>query len=569
MEWRGRAISSDSVTAPALAAEYVTFALAVDPIRATAVGVHDHGDTLGEIDADAIADQEARREAFLVACEGLPSPEPGTTEWLDRETLLIELRTAVYADRHTRVWARAPYWYPERLGAALMPLIMRNFAPLDERGALVGARLSEIPAYLDAARRNLAKGGVPKEWAEMGVVAATGLRDFVAGAVRSFVETLPRSLADELVRPVDEAARAVDEYRRFAVELVERGDGDWSAGREAVSFLLAELHRMEYDADGLAALGRARVVEDAQRLEAFAAIRDPHRRWLEQLSAVKDRHPQPRDFVKTYGDEMARSREHTLAVPLITIPEGEQCVMGWVPAYLAASLPIAVVHMSPSFEPGLRSDWLITPSDAASSPERKLEQMRDNCFAFAESIAGHETYPGHHLQRVHHKLATADSPIRRLFTSPSFVEGWGLYVEDIQDETGFLDQPDVQLFRLRNSLWRSVRVVVDSGLHTGTLAFDDAVGLLEREAGLDRHMATGEVRRYIRHDNPTYPSSYLLGREAIHALRAKWTAENDGRYEHRPFHDWLLSFGSVPVALVEQMLNPATRSVPQPLKSSN
>jgi uncharacterized protein (DUF885 family) len=226
--------------------------------------------------------------------------------------------------------------------------------------------------------------------------------------------------------------------------------------------------------------------------------------------------------------------------------------MRWLPAYLRASLPIAVMATTPPFEPGLDSEWLITPLDPNAPADRQRQHMRDNCYAFCRSIAGHEIYPGHHLQKVHHKLVTADSPIRRYVSSPLFVEGWGLYTEDLLTETGLLTEPDVRLFKLRNALWRSARVVVDTGLHTRGMTFDDAADVLEREVCLDRHMAEGEVRRYIRHDNPTYPSSYLLGRTAIHELRDRALPSPHGASDLKTFHDRLLGYGSIPVALIAE-----------------
>jgi uncharacterized protein (DUF885 family) len=236
------------------------------------------------------------------------------------------------------------------------------------------------------------------------------------------------------------------------------------------------------------------------------------------------------------------------------LPPGEECRMAWVPEFLRSSLPIAVMHTTPPFEEGLVSEWWITPSDPTAPADRRLQQQRDNCYVFAESIAGHEIYPGHHLQKVHHKLATADSRIRRYFSSPLFVEGWGLYVEDLFEETGFFDNPDVLLFKHRNSTWRSVRVVIDVGLHTGTMSFDEAVDLLSVEAGMDRHMAEGEINRYCRHDNATYQSSYLLGKRAIQSLRDELRRREGSSFQLGDFHDRLMSFGSVPVSLIAERL---------------
>jgi uncharacterized protein (DUF885 family) len=140
--------------------------------------------------------------------------------------------------------------------------------------------------------------------------------------------------------------------------------------------------------------------------------------------------------------------------------------------------------------------------------------------------------------------------MRRYFDSPVLVEGWGLYTEDLMEETGFMTEPGVRLFKLRNALWRSARVVVDSGLHTRSMRFEEAVDLMVAQVHLDRRMAEGEVRRYTTHDNPTYPSAYLLGKSAIHDLRRRWQAQQGSAYSLKRFHDTLLSFGSPPIKLI-------------------
>jgi uncharacterized protein (DUF885 family) len=224
-----------------------------------------------------------------------------------------------------------------------------------------------------------------------------------------------------------------------------------------------------------------------------------------------------------------------------------------VPEYQREGLPLGVMSPSPPYAPGLRSGFLITPTAPDADPERRRQHMRDNCYVFATSIAGHETYPGHHLQYVHHKLGTARNSIGRYFTTPQFVEGWGLYVEDLLEETGFMTDDRVRLFKRRNGLWRALRVVVDVGLHTGELSVEAATELMRREAGMDEHMAAGEVRRYTRHDNPTYPSSYILGRDLLQRVRARRESADGAGFTHRAFHDWLLSFGSPPVGLLSRL----------------
>jgi uncharacterized protein (DUF885 family) len=125
------------------------------------------------------------------------------------------------------------------------------------------------------------------------------------------------------------------------------------------------------------------------------------------------------------------------------------------------------------------------------------------------------------------------------------VEGWGLYVEELMTELGYLDSPDTRLLRLKDLLWRASRVVVDVGLATGEMSFDEAVRFMVERARLEKPNAVAEVRRYTL--NPLQPSSYALGREAILTLRDKARGAGWGM---RLFHDRLLGAGSLPPKLL-------------------
>lgn len=122
------------------------------------------------------------------------------------------------------------------------------------------------------------------------------------------------------------------------------------------------------------------------------------------------------------------------------------------------------------------------------------------------------------------------------------------------EETGFIHEPPVMLFKLRNALWRSVRVVIDCGLHAGDMTFEEAVDLLRSQVCLDTHMAEGEVRRYTTHNNPTYPSSYLVGKMLIQGLRQQWLEQQGQSRRLKDFHNQLLGYGSPPVKFVAQRM---------------
>jgi uncharacterized protein (DUF885 family) len=541
-----------SVTA--LVGEYLSFCFERDPIHATRLGVHDRDHELGDVSPDAMRGDAARRRDFLRRFEAIDPAGLTPDEAMERQAAMIDARTAARRLEDLRYWARAPYWYVERLGGALGDIFTRDYLPLEPRGRAVIARLLAMPAYLRQAAANLADD-TPPMWIDIGRIGAKGLDKFLAEAVPGFAAGLPEALRADTARAVGPAREALAEFAAAIDALRGRARGAFACGADHFDFLLRDYHKVGMDHRSLYEFGLYRMAEDRMRLETYAKQRDPSRSWIEQMSEIKERHPRPEAFLSSYEAEMVRARAHCIERDLITLPEGEVCRMAPVPSYLRASLPIGVMYTTPPFAPGLESGWWITPLDPEAPPERQKQHMRDNCYAFARSIALHEIYPGHHTQKVHHKLATRNAPMRRYLSCPIFVEGWGLYTEDLFEETGFVLEPDVFLFKLRNALWRSVRVVIDTGLHTRNMTFEEGVRLLQDEVCLDAHMAEGEVRRYCTHLYPTYPSSYLVGKTLIIALREEWRRRQGAAYSLRAFHDRLLSYGSPPVALVaERML---------------
>jgi len=533
----------------ALIDDYLRMVFAADPIEATQQGIPDHDATLGDPSADAYAQEIAQRQAFLRRFQAIDRDGLDADARMDLDVALIDAQTALARLQARPSWERAPYHYVEQLGAALSGLMRHNGRTPTEQGDRLWARLRLAPRYLATVQANLTPATAPLH-VEMALTAVKGLRGFLATAIPGFAAQLDATLQSDLARATAALNTALDDFARFLEEFRDRAAGDFACGPELFDFLLRDFHRLDLDHRQLHEFGLAQMAADKAALEAYARELDPSRTWMAQIEAVKDDHPQGADFLATYHAEMVRARAHCVAADLITLPAGEEATVEWLPEYLRAGAPLGLMFTTPPFAPGLASQLVITALDPDAPADRQHQHMRDNCTAFARSITLHEIYPGHHTQKVHHKLATARAPMRRYFSSPVLVEGWGLYTEDLMEETGFMSEPGVRLFKLRNALWRSARVVVDSGLHTRGMGFNEAVDLMVREVHLDRRMAEGEVRRYTTHDNPTYPSAYLLGKTAIHDLRRRWQAQQGAAYRLKAFHDALLSYGSPPVALI-------------------
>ena len=160
----------------------------------------------------------------------------------------------------------------------------------------------------------------------------------------------------------------------------------------------------------------------------------------------------------------------------------------------------------------------------------------------------HEAYPGHHLQLVRANRATTLA--RRIAHIPNggniLVEGWAFYCEELMERQGFLAAPAVRLMRLNDQVWRACRVVIDVELHMGSMDLPAAVDYLCAEAHMNRYEAELECRRYA--GEPGQAMSYLLGKREVQRLAALYARRRGGSL--RAFHDDLLSWGSLPPAVI-------------------
>jgi uncharacterized protein (DUF885 family) len=240
---------------------------------------------------------------------------------------------------------------------------------------------------------------------------------------------------------------------------------------------------------------------------------------------------------------MERSRAAVATAGLATIPYGEDLIVEAMPEFQRPTYPYAAYVGPGPFESSRRGRFWVTLPDAGDDERTRRERLEGHPRAGIAVIACHEGYPGHHLQLT----VAADHPSlpRKAIRSNLMVEGWGLYVEELMTELGYLDSPQTRLLRLKDLLWRAARVTVDVGLATGEMSFDEAVRFMVERARLEPPNAMAEVRRYTL--TPLQPSSYALGRAAILGLRDKARAAGWGM---RLFHDRLLGAGSLPPKLM-------------------
>lgn len=170
-----------------------------------------------------------------------------------------------------------------------------------------------------------------------------------------------------------------------------------------------------------------------------------------------------------------------------------------------------------------------------------------------EALTLHEAVPGHHLQGALSYELTDLPPFRRWSYISAFGEGWGLYSEWLGLEAGFYTDPYSNFGRLTYAMWRACRLVVDTGLHAKGWTRQQAIDYMASHTALSVHECTTETDRYISW--PGQALSYKMGELKIRELRRKAESTLGAKFDVRRFHDAVLGNGSVPLPVLEQVID--------------
>ena len=167
-----------------------------------------------------------------------------------------------------------------------------------------------------------------------------------------------------------------------------------------------------------------------------------------------------------------------------------------------------------------------------------------------EAIAYHEGVPGHHMQLSVQQQLTG-LPKFRLhgLGFNAYTEGWALYAEQLGKEVGFYQDPVSDYGRLSSELFRAVRLVVDTGIHSKGWTREQVVDFFRKSGAVDEPTIQSETDRYIAW--PAQALSYKLGQLKIRELREHAKKELGAKFDIRAFHDEILDGGTLPLDMLE------------------
>ncbi|MFT7319657.1 MAG: hypothetical protein ACI8SI_001197 [Congregibacter sp.] len=390
--------------------------------------------------------------------------------------------------------------------------------------------------------------------------------------VPAFAERAPAQKT-ALLTANEETLAAIDTFRRFLKEeLPKKPKGDWRIGAELFNSLL-ETRQMFTQSMDMRRIARAQdgfmrvpdyhdwgwrqfgIVE--KQLEVQARKIDPSRSWLEIVKETKQDHPSAENLVFAHHEATRKSREWVIEQDLVSIPWDDD------DAIMVAAAPNQWMTQWWGWGPGVpagsdsrKAAWTVIPVNPDWPMEVQNANLTEKDYSFMYAIATHEVYPGHHLQRLYQN---ANPRKLRVYESSYSNQAWCYYIEwELTPNYGFYPEDKQDLYTLemlRLKLWRMGRVIIDSGLHTGRMSYDDAVELETDRIGFVRQ--GGQINIDTITEIGGYMSPATLGYFEWMLLREdyfKKMRELDQKGELKDFHDRVYKTGFLPVTLVRESL---------------
>jgi len=514
------------------------------PDSATFAGIHTEDHRLPDGSRDAVEQEIADERAHLAAIEALDPAALSAEVRVERELELHNLRRSLFDLDVHRVWERRSTAL-DTLGDALFAVLARDFAPLAERLGALASRLEAVPAFLDQHRTRATRPQV-RLWQTLELESARELPAFFDEIVAAGRGVVGEADQRRLERAAAGASSAVEEYAGWLRATLDDAVDAWALGPELLDELVGLRAFDGLDTRAILAIGEEQLAANKAARVATAREIDPTVDEATVVDRIKRDHPATfAEALEGYREAMRRARQYLIDHEIVTVPPDERLIVIETPAYQRHVIPFAAYFEPPKFDRDPTGIYVVTPS-VGDDPNA----MREHNWSSISNTSIHEAYPGHHLQL---SVANRHPSLTRFLTdAPEFVEGWGMYSEQLMREQGFDDAPNFRLNMYTDAIWRACRIVLDIRMHRGELSVDEAVRFLVEQTGFETANARAEVHRYTY--TPTYQLSYLLGKVLLLQLRADEQRRLGSAFSLRRFHDALLANGSLPISFQRRLL---------------
>jgi uncharacterized protein (DUF885 family) len=531
--------------------------LRYSPERATAFGDYRYNDKLAERSLAALADRDQTNRDFLAKISAIPTTGLSEQDQLSHDLLirLLELRNTNYDLKEFE-----------------MPVDQMNGVHTDLADLPLAVPLDSVKHYEDYLAR---LHQIPRVLDQTTAVLRAGMKDKLM-PVRFLLEKVPVQCqgiidADPFLLPTKKypADISAEDQKRLTQEITDAINTDvLPAYRKFADFV-----RTDYAPQGRTTLAVTSLPDGVKRYQndiygrttTHMTADEIHQIGLREIDRIQ---AEMTVIAKKQGfADLAAFRASLKNNPKY-IPTSAEQILDDYRRYIAQMQPKlpelftllpkspVTVEAIPAFQSADATHYQTGTPDG-KRPGRVVVATSDfahRTTILDEATAYHEGIPGHHMQlSVAQQLTGLPKFRTHSLGFNAYVEGWALYAEQLGKEVGFYQDPVSDYGRLSSELFRAVRLVVDTGIHSKNWSREQVVDFFRKSGAIDEPLIQSETDRYIAW--PAQALSYKLGQLKFRELRERAEKELGPKFDIRAFHDEMIDGGTLPLDMLDARTN--------------
>jgi uncharacterized protein (DUF885 family) len=558
----GGAVRPDDATARwnALADDYIDQILfRFNPSQGTTAGLHQFDSQLEDYSRATIDKQVGALQEFENRVVAFDASALSPTDAADREMLLGAIRTSLLTLQVIRPWEKDPDSYSGTASGGVYVIMIRKFAPTNDRLRSAVARERQIPALLAAARQNLKNP--PHISTEIALEQLPGIISFFETDVpAAFAEATDASLKSDFARTNAAVIAALRDYQSWVKSnLLPRSSGDFRIGADTFSKKLRYEEMVDMPLDRLLEIGTADLRKNQAEFERVAKQVEPTKTKTEVLQELVAVHPTPDKLMQTFRDTFDGLIAFIHTKHIVTLPSDARPTLQQTPPFERATTLASMDTPGPFEKVAKEAYFNVTLPGPNDTPEEINDLMKSFNVGTIVPISVHEAFPGHFVQFLYEPYVP--TKLRKVVEASTNAEGWAHYCEQMMLDEGYA-QPGVgakdlheslliHLGQLQEALLRDARFVAGIRMHTGAMSFDQAVDFFIKEGYQSKKSAEVEAKRGT--SNPTY-LYYTLGKLQIYKLREDVRRKQGSDFSLEKFHNEFLKQGFPPIVIVRRAM---------------
>jgi len=533
-----------------------------EPEFASSIGDNRYNDQLRDYSVQAYNESLSRQRGFLTRLAELDTAGMSAQEQLSKDLLVREL-ILNQEEARFKPW-EMPVTQFDGLQVSLPQLVPRlTFNSVKDYDDYI-ARLKQVPRAFQQITDDMSIGMddhreppaylMEKVLVQVNAIAnqkpedgpfAQPLKKFPASVSATQQERIRQELLAAISGQVAPAYVRFGKFLKAQYIPAGRNDpGIWALrdGEAYYRFLVKRSTTTEMTPEQIHQIGVDQVKQDEEQLLAIA-----HKLGFADIKALQNAATHNPKLFPTSKEQLLDAYRGDLDLMRPKLPQ----LFGRLP-----KAPLVVMPVPAYSEKDQAAAYYEHGSPDGSRPGMvfvNTYQFETRSLADVESRAYHEGLPGHHLQISIAQELTDVPDFRKYLGYTAYTEGWGLYAEQLGKDVGFYQDPYSDYGRLEGDIWRAVRLVVDTGVHSQHWTRQQMVDYFHDHSAVEESGVQAEVDRYIAW--PAQALGYKVGQLKFLELRAKAQQALGDKFKLSAFHDQVLDSGALPLDTLEQRVD--------------